>query len=195
MVFRLHFNTYKRICYLFALAILLFHSSAKASATEPKDSIVAQVLNPLNPPLEQQNLISKMNREQLSDLVDQLMEMDTIPVDLIKQVQLAAGIFARNEHPAGISSEQSAGYPSEEFYNSWEINNLFPEKDMLKMKGDTSITLFLSGGERGEYTHPFNGPITSTFGWRDSTEHKGIDIDLNKGDKVMAAFDGMVRIA
>ena len=49
--------------------------------------------------------------------------------------------------------------------------------------------------ERGDYFHPFDGPVTSGFGWRDSTQHNGVDIDLNKGDKVAAAFDGMVRIA
>ena len=50
-------------------------------------------------------------------------------------------------------------------------------------------------GERGDYFHPFNGPMTSGFGWRDSAQHNGVDIDLNKGDKVCAAFDGMVRVA
>jgi murein DD-endopeptidase MepM/ murein hydrolase activator NlpD len=66
---------------------------------------------------------------------------------------------------------------------------------MLKMKKDTSITLVLIDKAHKHYYHPFNGPITSQFGWRDSAQHNGIDIDLNRGDKVSAAFDGMVRVA
>jgi murein DD-endopeptidase MepM/ murein hydrolase activator NlpD len=85
--------------------------------------------------------------------------------------------------------------PSADHYVSWEINKLFPEKDMLKMKKDTSITLILIDNAHKYYYHPFNGPITSQFGWRDSAQHNGIDIDLNRGDKVSAAFDGMVRVA
>jgi hypothetical protein len=37
--------------------------------------------------------------------------------------------------------------------------------------------------------------VTSNFGWREGRIHKGIDIDLEKGDKVSAAFDGKVRFA
>ncbi|MDB9882251.1 M23 family metallopeptidase [Bacteroidia bacterium] len=44
------------------------------------------------------------------------------------------------------------------------------------------------------YVHPFKGVITSNYGWRRSRWHKGIDIDLEIGDPVYAAFDGVVRI-
>src|SRR5436190_1295542 len=46
-----------------------------------------------------------------------------------------------------------------------------------------------------EFFMPVCGVITSNFGWRDSAQHNGIDIDLNKGDAVVSAFDGMVRFA
>ena len=45
-----------------------------------------------------------------------------------------------------------------------------------------------------EYHHPFQGQINSKFGWRWSRMHKGMDIDLNIGDPIGAAFDGVVRI-
>jgi murein DD-endopeptidase MepM/ murein hydrolase activator NlpD len=38
-------------------------------------------------------------------------------------------------------------------------------------------------------------PITSHFGWRNRNWHKGTDIDLQTGDPVYAAFDGIVRVA
>lgn len=51
---------------------------------------------------------------------------------------------------------------------------------------DTSINKY--------YVHPFKGHITSDFGRRDFwLWHRGIDIKLNTGDTVRAAFDGIVR--
>jgi murein DD-endopeptidase MepM/ murein hydrolase activator NlpD len=140
------------------------------------------------------SLVQSMSREQLNALIDFLMEMDTIPGDLAKEIEIASSKFRSAENQATLTSS-SGTIPASDLYASWEINNLFPEKDKLKFKGDTSVCLTLNGGDRGEYFHPFNGPVTSGFGWRDSTQHNGIDIDLNKGDKVSAAFDGMVRIA
>lgn len=47
------------------------------------------------------------------------------------------------------------------------------------------------------YVHPVKGAVTSEFGYRPSfgRMHKGIDIKLNIGDSIKAAFDGVVRIA
>lgn len=45
------------------------------------------------------------------------------------------------------------------------------------------------------YTSPIarKKVITSRYGWRRNSEHKGIDIDLITGDNVRAMFDGKVR--
>jgi murein DD-endopeptidase MepM/ murein hydrolase activator NlpD len=45
------------------------------------------------------------------------------------------------------------------------------------------------------FVQPRHGVITSNFGWRDGAAHNGIDIDLVTGDPVLAAFDGVVRVA
>lgn len=46
------------------------------------------------------------------------------------------------------------------------------------------------------YVAPVKGAITSEFGYRPRFRrmHKGIDIKLNVGDSIVAAFDGVVRI-
>lgn len=188
----------------FITSMLLFiclQSSARSILSGPDDSIVS--IHSELAAIKQKNLIQCMNREQLSELVDYLFEMDTIPADLLQEINLAVANLKKNETNkielipvVSIPSDNSgSSFPSADLYTSWEINNLFPEKDMLKMKGDTSVTLSLKANEHNAFIQPFIGPITSGFGWRDSTQHNGIDIDLNRGDKVVAAFDGMVRIA
>ena len=175
---------------LLILSMLLcfsFEASAMSIVGGPDDSVST------HPKFK--SLIQNMNREQLSSLVDLLFEMDTIPRDLMNEVNIAIAFFNEDDTKNELKTAIAQSFPSSDLYSSWEINNLFPEKDMLHLKGDTSVTLQLNGGERGDYFHPFDGPVTSGFGWRDSTQHNGIDIDLNKGDKVAAAFDGMVRIA
>lgn len=42
---------------------------------------------------------------------------------------------------------------------------------------------------------PFDGRITSHYGWRRGRNHNGTDIDLNTGDTVRAAWGGKVRYA
>ena len=44
------------------------------------------------------------------------------------------------------------------------------------------------------YCIPHPGPVTSTFKYRKRRPHKGVDINLNTGDAVYAAFDGVVRV-
>ena len=45
------------------------------------------------------------------------------------------------------------------------------------------------------YCIPFDGRVTSTFKFRGRRFHHGVDIDLETGDTVRAAFDGIVRYA
>jgi Peptidase family M23/LysM domain len=46
-----------------------------------------------------------------------------------------------------------------------------------------------------DFCYPVQNKINSPFGYRGRTFHKGIDIDLERGDTVLAAFDGIVRYA
>jgi murein DD-endopeptidase MepM/ murein hydrolase activator NlpD len=142
---------------------------------------------------KQKSAIQKMNKRQLIVLVDYLFGLEKVPVDLLGEIDLAVANIKEDE--SANSPKGAVSIPATEYYVSWEIDKLFPEEDMLKLEGDTSVTLQLLGSGQNDYHHPFNGLITSGFGWRDNREHKGIDIDLEKGDPVAAAFDGMVRVA
>lgn len=58
--------------------------------------------------------------------------------------------------------------------------------------GDTLWICTIDSAHFG-YAIPFKGRVTSRYGWRRGRPHNGIDIDLETGDTIYAAFDGKVR--
>ncbi|HNX07954.1 MAG TPA: peptidoglycan DD-metalloendopeptidase family protein [Bacteroidales bacterium] len=85
-------------------------------------------------------------------------------------------------------------FPASEIYESWDNNGIYyPHVDFSK-KTDTTI-IILSDNVTNFYVHPVKGRINSDYGYRRRRFHYGIDVDLNIGDSVKSAFDGMVRIA
>ena len=83
--------------------------------------------------------------------------------------------------------------PAQSIYgHSWDHSNVdLPKYDHEQMK--LGYYLDLVDSSCG-YVNPIKGVINSKYGWRRSRWHKGIDIDLEIGDPVYAAFDGVVRI-
>jgi murein DD-endopeptidase MepM/ murein hydrolase activator NlpD len=79
------------------------------------------------------------------------------------------------------------------FYSQKDEQLLFPPAKTNEMP--SSLDLIAENSFLGYYSNPINGVVTSNYGLRDGKLHKGIDIDLNRGDKVKAAFSGKVRFA
>ena len=176
------------ICCVFSFFMIMctgLHAETGVDTVKTSKS-AAMILQKLS---NAQNLQPK----DLSELVDNLFEMDEIPDGLIEEVKDL--ITAMKKKNASQLKTMTSSFPADDIYTSFEIHKLFPKNDMLKLKPDSSMHLTLQGMKEGDYFHPYNGVITSEFGWRDSSMHNGIDIDLRKGDKVAAAFDGMVRVA
>jgi murein DD-endopeptidase MepM/ murein hydrolase activator NlpD len=72
-------------------------------------------------------------------------------------------------------------------YSSNKTNDLTKLKDTL--------WLCLVDTTHNDFVIPFDGNITSRYGYRRGRYHNGIDIDLRTGDSVVAAFSGKVRYA
>ena len=70
---------------------------------------------------------------------------------------------------------------------------LNPYKVNLRLKKDTT-NLKLFHNHDCDYAHPTCGNVTSDFGPRRKRFHYGIDLDLESGDGVLSAFEGIVRI-
>lgn len=80
------------------------------------------------------------------------------------------------------------------FIQSWDhescyTSNLANNPSNIK---DT-FWLCLEGDHDEPFVMPFDGRITSSFGWRKGRNHNGTDIDLETGDTVRAAWSGKVR--
>lgn len=78
----------------------------------------------------------------------------------------------------------------------WDINQCYSsnkQNDLQKLK-DT-LWICVTDSLYDNFVMPFKGRVTSRYGYRRGRYHNGIDIDLQTGDSVVAAFDGKVRYA
>ena len=83
-----------------------------------------------------------------------------------------------------------------QFSQKWDNNSCFTAtkgNDMSKIK-DT-VWLCVQDEAHADFHIPAPGVVTSRYGYRSGRYHNGIDIDLNTGDTVRAAWAGKVRYA
>lgn len=93
-----------------------------------------------------------------------------------------------------FESDSVSLLPAENLYCLWDTINIHSPKFNFK-ELETERELILCNQQSCGYAHPFLGNVTSSFGPRKRKFHYGMDIDLETGDQVVAAFDGKVRIA
>ncbi|WP_242928229.1 M23 family metallopeptidase [Pontibacter vulgaris] len=81
------------------------------------------------------------------------------------------------------------------YYAIWDTRNINPYRmDGRQLKDTVDIKLYDPKANRNYKMPLYETPITSHFGHRGYRWHYGTDIDLNTGDTIYAAFDGVVRI-
>ncbi|MBN8702269.1 MAG: peptidoglycan DD-metalloendopeptidase family protein [Bacteroidetes bacterium] len=85
-------------------------------------------------------------------------------------------------------------FPAYDIYSQWDTTTIHPYKFSAVNFNDT-VEVLLQDEFNCGYAHPFPGPVTSSYGSRRGRPHYGIDINLETGDTVVSAFEGMVRIA
>lgn len=165
---------------VFALLPGLSRAEGDTLALSPRGSAIAASLEEMSEP----ELVLLMD-----SLIDANVQEPKLFAMIKSQIDAIEASLPKNQFSDGFTF-----YPGNRFYGVWDTQHLFPYSDSL-YKCDTLTKLDLTPGVSGEFTFPFNGPITSTFGWRDTAYHRGVDIDLNRGDTVRCAFGGMVRFS
>lgn len=80
------------------------------------------------------------------------------------------------------------------YKNRWDTLNIKIGRTDWSKVSDTTV-LFKNSIEENAFAFPFKGKVISKYGPRGGRIHAGIDIKLKKGDTIVSAFDGKVRIA
>ncbi|MBK9283352.1 MAG: peptidoglycan DD-metalloendopeptidase family protein [Sphingobacteriaceae bacterium] len=145
-------------------------------------------LKAFNFPIDSIKYISKT---KLVKLIDLIFDSDDISSKEIDKLNYYSSLLQNTKADSVRISEFNLFELS--FYSPEDEKLLFPFTSTEEIP--TSFNLVLENEYLSHYHPPFKGVVTSNYGWRDGKMHNGIDIDLNKGDKVCAAFDGKVRIA
>ena len=117
---------------------------------------------------------------------------DTTRVPLNPTLLLAG--HSDEDHEDHEEVDSLLAFPSNDLYTSWDTTVIHPYSFAQSFKKDSASIVFTEPTDCG-FKIPFNGNVTSEFGWRKRRPHYGTDIDLETGDTVGSAFDGMVRIA
>jgi murein DD-endopeptidase MepM/ murein hydrolase activator NlpD len=177
-----------RLKFIVTLGIIL--NSLFVLAGSEKGSAASK--DTVRPPSDVYAHMERLSEKQLIDLIDSLVSEKSIPCDMIVKIN---NLIADRErlNPKNDFGSFSV-YPADAIYGKWDTKNLFPYSMELS-RHDTTLVLNMSGGQSGKFAAPVGGVVTSFFGWRDSAQHQGIDLDLRRGDPVNCAFDGMVRVA
>lgn len=182
-------NNLKFILYIIAIALALpcsLHAGIKPEGEPKKDTSRVSSQSCLNG--SDAVVITKL---QLVRIVDSLLDLNVIDEKEIEMIAYYNSLLISKE--ANVALVKYGSVPASSFYEGFDETAVFqitPECEFPE-----SQVILIESDSLGAYHHPKDGQVNSKFGWRDGRMHKGIDINLNKGDAVVAAFDGMVRIA
>ncbi|MDD2595895.1 MAG: M23 family metallopeptidase [Bacteroidales bacterium] len=81
-----------------------------------------------------------------------------------------------------------------DFYEYWSTDIIHAYKGVPLSELPDEIDLRLVDSTNS-FCPPITGRVRSGYKFRRTREHKGLDIPLNMGDTIRAAFDGVVRVA
>lgn len=81
------------------------------------------------------------------------------------------------------------------FRYAWYQDSIHVRRYDFTEKPDTTLLILQDFDNTFCFVHPYPGRVTSQFGFRRGRYHYGVDINLNTGDSVLNAFDGIVRIS
>lgn len=87
-------------------------------------------------------------------------------------------------------------YPDLDLIQHWNNDLTFTSNRTNKLSNfDDTIWMCVIQDINDEFVVPVKGIMTSTYKFRGKRHHNGVDIDLNTGDTVVAAWSGKVRYA
>lgn len=132
-----------------------------------------------------------ITKARLVNIVDSLLDLNEVDEKQIEAITYYNSML-ESKNPNTIMLKYGA-IPATNYYDDFDENTVFqitPEEELAD-----STVLVIENDSLGRFSSPKLGTVTSKFGWRDGRMHKGIDIQLSRGEAISSAFDGMVRYA
>lgn len=131
-----------------------------------------------------------VDQKQLIAIVDSVLEFDNLDSEVVDFLNAKI----KKEYGEAWPIDTNP-FPAHNLYKSWNTLAPHPYQEEI-YKADSEMTISLTDSYMNcGYAHPFEGVVTSGFGWRHNKQHNGIDIDLVRGDTVKNVFRGVVRFA
>jgi hypothetical protein len=128
-----------------------------------------------------------VNKQQLVKIVDSLLDLEYIDSREISLVSYYNSLISYTDSTKNIRLSDL------NFYEDLDESIIFPPASDSDIP--ESLIIEIENDAFSYYTSPKQGVVTSLYGWREKRMHKGIDVDLEKGEAVVSAFDGKIRIA
>lgn len=126
---------------------------------------------------------------------EKLIPLDTIELQGKQIVIYQQNVWQELQDEDHILTDARIADTTEIFTRNWEKASIYAySQNGLGHAIPEAIVLALTDDDR-DFVLPYYGKIMSGFGWRGGRTHNGLDIDLDKGDPVLAAFDGKIRFA
>lgn len=98
-----------------------------------------------------------------------------------------------NEHKVSV---RPAIIPCDELYmGTWNNHRVKKTPIDFRKIPDRVIIRLVSAGKKQGFAFPCKGRKSSNYGLRWGRSHNGVDFAANVGDSIVAAFDGVVRMA
>jgi len=152
--------------------------------------------------VKQLSVYKRLSEKKPSDLpaiIDSIFESNEVNQIALNAVNIyMAAVDRAIEKPSGFELYvpfDDSPYPANVYYQDWNTQVPNPFRNKLT-QFDSTLTLLLTDSlSNCDFHTPFDGVVTSHFGWRYGRNHNGIDIDLEVWDPVHSAFPGVVRVA
>ncbi len=159
------------------------------------DTVPVSLVNQLNI----YRMLADKEPEELEAVIDSIFESRHVPMPVINAVNIYMNAMGNSLlAPTGFYAfvpNAGSEKPGGDFYTNWNTQVPNPSRNNLADFDSTLKLLLVDTTQNCGFYPPFQGVVTSHFGWRYGRNHNGIDIDLEVWDPVHSAFPGVVRVA
>jgi murein DD-endopeptidase MepM/ murein hydrolase activator NlpD len=139
-------------------------------------------------------LQASQDSTESSDNYDPYASENLYPTQSTVDTSLAATETQENEFQQDLNALFRSDLDTYDTTFAWSTSKINSGRFEPKDWNDTAKIPLIDCALSKFYVHPFENYITSDFGQRGAMWHYGVDIKLQKGDTVRAAFDGVVRV-